>query len=254
MGWVMISRFWPRVKGASMKERRQEVPFIVVGMGRSGTSYFGSILDEAGIGMGGNLKPPDEHNKRGYFEDLEATRMHQEWLERRGLTLASVSDSFPLPATPDEMGAISSYIALREAEGGRWGLKAPGILFFWDAWREQLPRGSVVLVPFRHPSAVADSFERYGLGRQQALALWLQLNRLALRAARVGPFETLFLDFDNRDRFARALSSVLGSYVDPYEPALRQERPHTEPLPSAFGELYAELVARASVRLPERSC
>ena len=99
---------------------------------------------------------------------------------------------------------------MREAVGVRWGVKAPGILCFWDAWRELLPVRSVVLVPFRHPCAVAASFERYGLERAHALALWLQLNTLALRAATNGPFEAVFLNFDDRQQFARALQRVLG--------------------------------------------
>lgn len=224
----------------------KEGPFIVVGMGRSGTSYVGAILEAAGIDMGAELKPADEHNQGGYFEDLEATRMHERWLEQRGLTLASVSDALPVEATPDETEAIALYIARREARAHRWGLKAPGILFFWEAWREVLPDRSIVLVPFRRPSAVADSFERYGLDRDTALALWLQLNRLALHAVTAGPFQGAFLDFDNRTRFAQALRSAIGPYVDPYQPGLTHARPRAELLPREFRELHDELVARAS--------
>jgi hypothetical protein len=217
-------------------------------MGRSGTSYVGSILDAAGICMGSELKPADEHNQRGYFEDLETTRMHERWLERRDFTLASISDSFPLDATPDERNAISSYIARREAEGAPWGLKAPGILFFWAAWSELLPERTVVLVPFRHPTSVARSFERYGLGRERALALWLQLNTLALRAATIGPFKSVFLDFDNRELFARALRGVLGSYVDTYQPALRHQGPRAALLTAKVRDVYDELLRRAAAR------
>jgi hypothetical protein len=227
-----------------VRERSQEGPFVVVGMGRSGTSYVASVLEASGIRMGGELKAADEHNPRGYFEDVETTRMHVQWLERRGLTLASVSDSFPLEPSAEERQAIASYVARREAAGELWGVKAPGILFFWDAWREALPRSSVVVVPFRHPTAVADSFERYGLARDQALALWVQLNQLALRAA-AGPFESVFLDFDDRDRLSRSLRAMLGPYTDTYEPGLRHEPPEGEPLPVRQQELYAELSARA---------
>ena len=50
--------------------------------------------------MGEELKPPDEHNENGYFEDRQATRMHEDWLQQRGLTLASISDAFPLEVPP----------------------------------------------------------------------------------------------------------------------------------------------------------
>jgi hypothetical protein len=114
----------------------------------------------------------------------------------------------------------------------------------WDAWRALLPRQSVVLVPFRNPHAVVDSFERYGLERQRAGALWLQLNRLALQAAASGPFESVFLDFDDRELFALRLGGVLGPYVETYDPALRHEAPRTASLQVAFRELYDELRLR----------
>jgi FkbM family methyltransferase len=225
--------------------QREEGPFIVVGSGRSGSSYVGGLLEASGIDMGAELKPPDRHNRKGYFEDEETTRMHLRWLARRGLTLESISESFPLDATPDECEEISAYVARREAMKARWGLKAPGILYFWDAWRERLPQRSIVLVPFRHPSAVAASFEQGGLNRELGLALWMQLNSLALRAAD-GPFETVFLDFDDRDGFNRALESVLGSYVDTFDAALIHETPDVETLPPGFRSLYVELSRRAS--------
>jgi hypothetical protein len=222
-------------------------PFIVIGMGRSGTSYLGSLLDATGIAMGAELKPADEHNARGYFEDIETTRVHERWLERRGLTLAS-SDSVPLAVDPDERDAIAAYIARRGSTGDRWGVKAPGILFFWDAWRDLLSSQTVLLVTFRHPDAVAASFERYGLDGEHAQALWLQLNKLALRAAD-GPFEAVFLNFDDRERFSRSLLRVLGPYVETYQSALRHERPGSTPLPPAYGERYSELLMRADAPL-----
>jgi hypothetical protein len=161
-------------------------PFIVLGMGRSGTSYVGSLLAAKGIEMGSSLKPADAHNPGGYFEDVETTGMHERWLARRGLDLASLSDSFPLAGDPEERDAITAYVARRQEGRRRWGVKAPGILFFWSAWRAALPPMSVLLIPFRHPAAVPDSFERYGLERQRALDLWAQLNTLAIQAA-AGP-------------------------------------------------------------------
>jgi hypothetical protein len=219
-------------------------PFIVLGMGRSGTSYIGSVLAANGIDMGAELKTADEQNRNGYFEDVETTRMHEHWLARRGLNLASVHAGFPLEVDPDEQALISAYVARREASADRWGVKAPGILFFWNGWREVLPKRSVLLVPFRHPAAVADSFERYGLDRERALALWLQLNTLAIEAA-AGPFESLFLDFDDRPVLLRALRSILQAFHDPYEPGLRHEPADAGALSGQHGALYSELRARA---------
>jgi hypothetical protein len=80
-------------------------PFVVIGMGRSGTSYGGSILADAGLEMGSRLKPADERKIAGYFEDLDVLEMHERWLARRGLTFGSIH-SFPLDTTDDEEGSL----------------------------------------------------------------------------------------------------------------------------------------------------
>jgi hypothetical protein len=220
-------------------------PFIIVGMGRSGTSYLGSILHAAGIEMGAALKPGDHFNRRGYFEDVETTQMHEDWLKQRGLTFMSVSDRLPVQAADRESGKIAAYVAQREASGRPWGVKAPGILFFWPAWRERLPPETVVLLPFRHPTAVVGSFERWGLAGETTLRLWEQLNRLALAALDEGPFQGVVLNFDDRFAFGRRLQALLGAYVDPFEPALVNHHPRPDLLSPELRRLYDELVARS---------
>jgi hypothetical protein len=219
-------------------------PFVVVGMGRSGTSYVSSALHAAGVDMGASLKTADEHNPQGYYEDLEATRMHEAWLARRGLNLASTGDVFPLDVTAGELAAITAYVTRRDSPGRRWGVKAPGILFFWNAWRQALPASAVVVVPFRHPTAVAESFERYGLDRSRALDLWLLLNSLSLYAAETVS-KNVFLDFDDHACLAKGLQTVIGPFADTYAPALRHHLPRAEPLSAEFAELHAELMRRS---------
>lgn len=221
-------------------------PFVVVGMGRSGTSYVSSVLHGAGVVMGRELKPADEHNERGYFEDLDALRMHQEWLERLGLSFVSLDDRFPLDPGDEGRARVDEFVRRRESELARWGLKAPGILFFWPAWRDALPPETVVLFPFRHPEGTLRSLERGGIGREQGLALWLQLNRLALQVADEGSFETVLLDFDDRRQMAERLSALLGPYVDPYELGLQHHGRGPLPEHPEVRELYGELKARAA--------
>jgi hypothetical protein len=135
-------------------------PAVVIGMGRSGTSYVASLLDAAGYGLGVELKPADGANEAGYYEDLDVTQMHERRLAELGLDLGTVSDRFPLPATPAVAAEVRSYVTHRESAGGPWGVKPPGALFFWPAWREALPRSTLLLLPFRHPEAVVGSYWR----------------------------------------------------------------------------------------------
>jgi hypothetical protein len=214
-------------------------------MGRSGTSYVGSILDRAGVDMGRRLKPADEHNESGYFEDLDALRMHERWLEELGLSFVSVDERFPIDPGPERREQVEAFVARREREAEHWGLKAPGILFFWPAWRDALPAQSVLLVPFRHPEGTMRSLEDGGIGREQGLALWIQLNRLALAALDEGRFEAVVLDFDDRRQLASRLAPLLGPYVDPFELRLRHHARGPLPDHPEVQAIYEELTSRA---------
>jgi hypothetical protein len=208
-------------------------PFIVVG---------------AGVGMGRSLKPGDEHNERGYFEDLEVLQLHQEWLERLRLSFVSVDDRFPIDPGREERAAVTEFVRRREADPAPWGVKAPGILFFWPAWRDALPPESVLLFPFRHPEPTLRSLERGGIGPAHGAALWLQLNRLALEVADEDRFKTVLLDFDDRLQLASRLSALLGPYSDPYELALGHHARGPLPDDPAVRRLYEELRARAAAQ------
>jgi hypothetical protein len=229
-----------------MMSTERRGPVVVIGMGRSGTSYVASLLDAAGYGLGAELKPADAANEAGYYEDLEVTHMHERRLAELGLDLGTVSERFPLPATPAVADEVRSYVTHRESAGGPWGVKPPGALFFWPAWREALPRSTVLLLPFPHPDGVVDSYVAGGDTRERAEALWLQLNRLALSAIDSGPFEGVVLNFDRPERVSRRLSAVLGVEVpDTYRPELRHHRGSVAPS-GELGVVYRELLRRAA--------
>jgi len=230
-----------------MMSTERRGPVVVIGMGRSGTSYVASLLDAAGYGLGAELKPADGANEAGYYEDVEVTQMHERRLAELELDLETVSDGFPLPATPAAAEEVRSYVAHREAAGGPWGVKPPGALFFWPAWREALPRSTILALPFRHPDAVVGSYVASGGTRERAEALWLQLNRHALNAIDSGPFEGVVLNFDGPERVSRRLSAVLGVEVpDTYRPELRHHRGSIAPS-GELGVLFRELLRRAAL-------
>jgi len=220
-------------------------PVVIIGMGRSGTSYVASLLHAAGYGLGSELKPADDANEAGYYEDVEVTRMHEQRLAELGLDLGTISDRFPLPATPVVAEEVRSYVTRRESAGGPWGVKPPGALFFWPAWRDALPRSTILILPFRHPDAVVGSYVAAGDTRERAEALWLQLNRLALNAIDQGPLEGVVLNFDRPELLSRRLPAVLGIEVpETYRPGLRHHRGSIASS-GELGVVYRELLWRA---------
>jgi len=196
--------------------------------------------------MGDRLKPADEHNEAGYFEDLEVMQMHSAWLDELGFNFGTVSDRFPLDPTPWMMEDVATLVARREARGRAWGLKPAGALYFWPAWQAALPRSTVLVLPFRHPRGVAASYESGGGDAEWAEALWSQLNRISLNAIDQGPFDHLVLDFDRPHEAVRRLADKLGSpVVDTYRDALHHHRGGGA-LSGELGVLYRELRRRSS--------
>jgi hypothetical protein len=220
-------------------------PFLVIGCGRSGTSYVGTLLHASGIDLGSDLKPSDQFNERAYFEDVPVTRLHQRWLAQEGMTLVSISDDFPLEGTAEMDRELREVPGPRLNDRVRWGMKPPGILFFWPSWERVVPSTTYLLLPFRHPRAFAQSYVA-GTGdtNERALTLWLSLNRLALQAIDSSGFASLVLDFDQPATFAERLRPILGSVTDTYEGTLHHHRA-SAPLEGETAALYADLQHRA---------
>lgn len=85
--------------------------FLVLGVGRSGTSEVARILREQGVNMGDELIPPDESNPSGYYEDIEFCKLNSRLL-RKELSLFTFRERL-------------AKIIKRKTEP--WGLKDPYI-------------------------------------------------------------------------------------------------------------------------------
>ncbi len=85
---------------------------IVTGMHRSGTSLLASILQSAGVRIGQELLAPDPRNKRGFFEDVDIYRFHEQALFRRGTT-PFVDRDFRFEPTAGEREQAEALIRAR---------------------------------------------------------------------------------------------------------------------------------------------
>ena len=133
---------------------------IILGMGRSGTSYLSSFLGSNGVDLGSNLIPPSAENPRGYFEDSEIVAFHQGLLRR--LRGARDWDSMtgrllPLADLTAAEGEGALRILRRLARPGLWGWKDPRTVHFIRFWLELLPE-SKLIIPLRHPLEILYSY------------------------------------------------------------------------------------------------
>ncbi len=133
-----------------MKEQQPQV-FIITGMGRSGTSLVAQFLQSMGIHMGDRLPEADEHNKYGYFEDLDFIYFHERILARHGFDYFA-NPQQPLTLIPEEIAAARDLIRAKSIRPC-WGWKDPRTAFVLEFWRSELPQARFIFL-YRNPVEV----------------------------------------------------------------------------------------------------
>jgi len=125
--------------------------FIIAGMGRSGTSLVANFLQSIGIHMGDRLPAADEHNRYGYFEDLDFISFHEQILARHGLDYFA-NPRQPLALIQEEITAARNLIKAKSIRP-TWGWKDPRTAFVLDFWNNELPHAHFIFL-FRNPVEV----------------------------------------------------------------------------------------------------
>lgn len=137
---------------------------VITGMHRSGTSAVASVLQRAGVRIGSRLIEGDAGNPRGYFEDQDFVRFHDQQLARSGQrVLAQVGAELEPPRRQDVRQA--EELIRRRQDLDLWGFKDPRTSLYLDFWARQLPEARFLLV-FRDPVEVVLSLLRRGSGHE----------------------------------------------------------------------------------------
>ena len=129
--------------------------FFVLGPGRSGTSTVARILhNHFNISMGEHFRVTDEHNIKGYFEDLEFKNPNELF----------INSGLPFPQW---IIIIEREIAKRN--GHDWGLKDPRLCYllgFYICYIEN----PIFIRCERDPNSIADSMQKcYGWNRPNTI-------------------------------------------------------------------------------------
>jgi len=163
-------------------ERAIDLVVLVAGMHRSGTSAVTGTLHRLGVPAAGTPMSATPENPRGYYESVAVMESHDAFLS----AIASHWTD-PEPIAPDlfqtaegalwtaDLAALITTDFL--AAGQVFSIKDPRLCRLIPLWRAAFARlGATprVLIPLRHPRAVAASLlERRGIDEERALALWL---------------------------------------------------------------------------------
>ena len=146
-------------------------PYLVVGTGRSGTSFVARVLHEKlKIFMGNSwAQPPNEHNPKGYYEDAEFSNLNKMFLDQ------------DMPYR-EWVGKVEKLIEERRKLNKPWGFKDPLLSWVLGLYFPFFDDPKLIRC-VRKRELVVDSLQRcYGMSKQEAEKKWfireLMLDRL----------------------------------------------------------------------------
>ncbi|WP_304165611.1 sulfotransferase family protein [Phenylobacterium aquaticum] len=176
--------------------------YLVLGMHRSGTSAATQLLALAGANLPGQVMAGDAHNEKGYFEPWRIAVFNDARLRAGG---GAWDDPFSHPyvslAEPDETdwrARAGALFAEEYAEAAIPLLKDPRVSVLMPLWRPVLEAAGFelrVVIPVRHPLAVAGSLARRdGFPIAKSVLLWTAYMLAAEAGSRGLP--RAFVDYD----------------------------------------------------------
>jgi hypothetical protein len=198
-------------------------PVIVLGMGRSGTSYLSSFLGSNSVDLGSNLIAPSAENPRGYFEDSEIVAFHRGLLRRLRATPdwdGMTGELLPHADLAAEEKEQALRILQRLAKPGRlWGWKDPRTAHFIRFWLELLPEAKLI-VPLRHPLEILYSYlKRVAtidtlIDVKQIFRAYTEYHDRILSLVQERPHQSLVVYTQNAFSNPQGLRAVLEEFLD----------------------------------------
>lgn len=165
----------------SLTAKNKRHAIIVLGMHRSGTSALAGVLYQLGINLSDNLLPPQDDNKKGFWEHKDIYQIHEKllkdlhssWDDVRGLPDKWWTSDIVAPYEEK----ILKILQRDFSNSAFWGIKDPRIcrlLLLWKPLIESFDSTPYFIIIIRNPIEVAASLaKREGFSREKSLLLWL---------------------------------------------------------------------------------
>ena len=189
----MSERVVTRLKpiGAASGKSSVRRAILVLGMHRSGTSAVTRVLNLLGVDIGSRLMQPAPDNPTGFWEHLDAVKIHDQLLGNLG---RSWDDFRPLPvgwfyrdAARHAYEQILQLVLAEFSETSLWAVKDPRLCLFVPLWERALKSLGIVpcsLLVLRDPAEVAHSLQRRNaMPAALGEALWCRYTVDAIRAS-----------------------------------------------------------------------
>jgi hypothetical protein len=172
-------------------------------MHRSGTSFVVRALNIAGLwlGPGNHLQTIEGRaaagNPKGNYENVRCMAINDRILANSNG--AWFNPPRNLVVEPVDVESMRRFVHALEKtmppDCSGWGWKDPRTVLTLDIWTQALERNISLVVPFRHPHAVAESLRaRDRIPLEFGYALWAFYNQKLLD--RIGQYSTILIRFD----------------------------------------------------------
>ena len=130
---------------------------VVIGAGRSGTSFLCQLLNEMGVEFGEPLQEADAFNERGYFERNDIKELREKWFQHED-SLNPDAPQFQQKIRQELLAIVKDQFE----KGSLWGLKDAGERSFVHVWKgifDELDIDVRYLLALRDPSSMYASVE-----------------------------------------------------------------------------------------------
>lgn len=207
----------------------------MLGMHRSGTSAVTRVVNLLGADLGSQLLDPQEDNKQGFWEHVQAVEIHEELLAELDRNWHDIRempvDWLEHPASQRALDRIVELIRSDLSASPLWAVKDPRMCRLAPLWLMALQRLGIratVLIVVRDPREVARSLnERDGWSYAHSYYMWAQHVLEASRTAE-GVSRSVISYDDLMSDWARAMARVGAELKIEWPKAIEVARPEVE--------------------------
>ena len=176
---------------------------LVLGMKRSGTSALTKGLEVMGVSLGNHLMPPNEFNKKGYWEDWDFHELNFEMLKastqnraRRILPLSEKETTYLLSSHYAERA--TQLLVEKIFPEQQFAVKVPTSSLLLPFWKKICEQHSIALsfvIALRNPISVANSVER-SFEDLQEKSFWIWIASLLSSLTHSEGYGRVLVDYD----------------------------------------------------------
>jgi len=142
--------------------------FVVLGMGRSGTSMVSEILHTSGITMVQKKQLSHPFNVRGHYEDLGFVNLNMKMLKALSKSWKNPPNNINLKKLEPFEEDAKKLISMRNIDN--WGWKDPRTILLWNFWKTKTPENTVIIKCHRDKKDIADSlYRQYSMPQEDSL-------------------------------------------------------------------------------------